>query len=410
MFFSKNGAPAAAPSNRAGTGAFASLLLPAATVLVLLAPSCGARHEPASRTESEPIAVTTRAVQPAQWPDQFEATGSVAARQSAAISARLMGYIREVRVREGDSVAPGQTLAVIDSRELATSLAQANAALAAARSGTGEADSAIAQAQANLNLATTTARRMEELLGKRSVSQQEYDEAAARVKVAESQVSMAKARRAQLDDNIRQAAQGVESANIMQSYATIQAPFAGRVTKRLADPGALASPGMPILEIEQAGGYRLEAAVEESRLSAIRRGQPVAVRLEAVGRPLTGRVGEIVPAVDAASRSFLVKIDLPAGGDLRSGLFGRAVFSLGERQVVAVPREAVITQGQVTSVFVAESNLARRRLVQLGATHEGDVEILAGLSAGDHVIHPRPPGLEDGSPVRERAPVQERAE
>jgi multidrug efflux pump subunit AcrA (membrane-fusion protein) len=377
--------------------------LAAAAVLAFAVASCGTKHEPPKKTEAAPIAVTTRAVAAVSWPDEFEATGSVAARQSVAVSARVMGYVREIRAREGDTVAAGQTLVVIDSRELTTARAQAEAAVAEARSGTHEADSAIAAAEAQLDLARTTARRIEELLGKKSVSQQEFDEAAARVKVAGSQVAMARARRKQLDDKIRQAEQALASAGVMQEYATIQAPFAGRVTKRLADPGVLAAPGMPLLEIEQAGGYRLEAAVEERHLGAIRRGQSVTVHIDSLGRSVTGRVGEIVPAVDAASRSFTVKIDLPGDGRVRSGLFGRAVFAIGDRQVIAVPREAVITQGQVTSVLVADGGVARSRLVQIGGTRESEVEVLSGLSAGEKLIHPRPAMIEDGAPVQERA-------
>ncbi|MEZ5404419.1 MAG: efflux RND transporter periplasmic adaptor subunit [Bryobacteraceae bacterium] len=375
--------------------------LPATVLLAIFASGCGSRHEPEKKAESAPVAVTAIAVGSTAWPDEFEATGTVAARQSAAISARVMGYVREINAREGDFVSAGQTIAVIDSRELTTAHAQAEAAVAEARAGVGEAESGIAAAEAQLDLARTTAKRMEDLLAKRSVSQQEYDEAASRVKVGESQVAMARARRRQLDDKIRQAEQALASAGVMQGYATVQAPFAGRVVKRLADPGVLASPGMPLLEIEQAGGYRLEVAVEERHLGAVRRGQAVGVHLDAIGKPLTGRISEIVPAVDAASRSFTAKVDLPASPVLRSGLFGRAVFPLGERQVVAVPRDAVSLQGQVSSVFVAADGVARRRLVQLGAERGGAVEILSGLSADDRLIHPRPATLADGARISE---------
>ena len=97
----------------------------------------------------------------------------------------------------------------------------------------------------------------------------------------------------------------------------------------------MATPGAPLLTIEREGAYRLEAAVEESRVKSIHAGQPVAVNLEALGRTLDAHVSEIVPAVDAASRAYTVKIDLPALAQLRSGMFGRAVFSSGARNVLA---------------------------------------------------------------------------
>jgi hypothetical protein len=113
-------------------------------------------------------------------------------------------------------------------------------------------------------------------------------------------------------------------------------------------------------------------------------------------------VAEVVPLVDEKSRSFLVKIELPAREGLRTGLFGRAYFPSGARQVLALPEAAVISRGQVRSAFVVEEDHARVRLVTLGAAREGMVEVLTGLVAGDRVIHPLPPGLRDGNRVEVR--------
>ncbi len=118
----------------------------------------------------------------------------------------------------------------------------------------------------------------------------------------------------------------------MRDYTRIAAPFAGVVTARSVEPGNLAAPGAPLLTIEREGAYRLEASVDESRLPFVKAGQAVDVALEALDRRLTARVSEIVPAVDAASRAYIVKIDLPALPNLRSGMFGRAWFPDGRAQ------------------------------------------------------------------------------
>jgi len=280
---------------------------------------------------------------------------------------------------------------------------QAEAALAEARSALPEAASGIRSAEAQVELARVTHGRMKELLDKRSVSQQEYDEAAARLRVAEAARDSLVAKRQQVEDKVRQAEQAVQSAAVVLGYANLTAPFAGRVVARKVDPGALAAPGQPLIELEQEGAWRLEANVEETRLGKIRPGQAAEVKLDASEEILHGRVSEIVPAIDAASRSFIAKIDLPSRGMLRSGLFGRASFAVGEREVIAIPTAAVLRQGQVESVLVAGNGTARARLVRLGAERGGFVEVLSGIAAGDHVIHPLPTGLADGSPVTESA-------
>ena len=124
--------------------------------------------------------------------------------------------------------------------------------------------------------------------------------------------------------------QEVRSTEVTRSYAEVLAPFAGMVVARSVEPGILALPGTPMFTIEREGAYRLEASVEESRLSAIRVGQPVSVTLDNLDHTLEARVSEIVPAVDAASRAYIVKIDLPALATLRSGVFGRAGVSVGK--------------------------------------------------------------------------------
>jgi len=375
-----------------------SPLFAVASAALLLLAGCGS-PAPRDAAKAAPTAVRTLTVVPAAWPDIYEATGTVRARTSAVISSRVMAYVREVRVAAGDRVREGQLLVALDSRDLDAGYRQAEAAQAEARSAVPEADNAIASAQASLNLAQATHKRMKELLDKDSISNQEFDESSARLKLAQAGYAMALARRAQLDSRIAQAGQAVASAEVMRSYAQIAAPFAGMVTAKSVEPGILAAPGAPLLTIEREGAYRLEATVEESKLVLIRTGQPVAVALDGIGRSLEGRVSEIVPAIDATSRSFTVKIDLPAIAQLRSGLFGRARFALGTRQVLAVPAAAVTERGQLASVFVAGEGRARSRFVTLGQRAQDSIEILSGISPGERVVFPAPPGLADGAPV-----------
>ncbi len=369
-------------------------------LLVALA-GCGSQEPRTAKADEGPaIAVSTIAVQKAEWPTVYEVTGTVRARTSVQITSRLMAYVREVRVRVGDRVRAGQILVTLDARDLDARKRQAEAGRTESRSAAGEAENAIASARANLELAESTFKRMKDLYDKKSISDQEFDEATTRVKLARANFDMAQSRRQQVTAKIAQADEDVKSAEIMTGYSVVAAPFAGVVTDKPVEPGILAMPGAALMTIEQGGGYRLEAAVEESNLSKVKPGQSVAVQLDS--SELAGRVGEIVPTVDPAARSFTVKIDLPASPQLRSGQFGRARFEIGRRSVVVVPAGAIQERGQIQWVYAVEGGRARTRMVTLGDRVADRVEVLSGLSEGDRLIFPVSGSLRDGARVEVR--------
>lgn len=371
-----------------------------AIVSVLLA-GCGLSHV---ATESAPtgasVAVRSLTLAPSEWPNTWEAAGTVRARTATVVSSKVMGYVREVRVHLGDRVRQGQTLVTLDARDLEASYRQAGAARDEAASAMPEIENGIASAKAGLELAQATHERMRDLYEKRSISNQEFDESTAKLKMAQAGYEISLSRRRQLESKIAQAEQGMTAAAVVRDYAQITAPFAGTVTEKTVEPGTLATPGAPLLTLEREGGYRLEVPVEESRLGLVRSGQTAKVILES--GEIEGRVSEIAPSVDSAARSFMAKIDLPASPRVRSGLFGRAIFASGKRSLLAVPTVAVTTRGQLNSVLVADGKSARSRLVTLGQRSGDAVEVLSGLNAGDELISPVPAGLEDGGAIQVR--------
>jgi RND family efflux transporter MFP subunit len=377
------------------------LVLPIALVMWLA--GCGeAPREKPSASSGPAVAVSTVMAATETWPSIYEATGTVRARTTAIISAKLMGYVREVKVQTGDRVREDQLLVTLDTRDLDVSSRRAEAAREEVRSGVPEADSAVVAAKANFDLANATFGRMQDLFQKKSISNQEFDEASARLKAAQAAYEMAQARRVQLNSKLAQVDQEVRSTEVARSYADVRAPFAGVVVSKSAEPGSLALPGTPLFTIERQGAYRLEASVEESRLSAIRIGQPVSVTLDSVDHTFDARVSEIVPAVDAASRAYTVKIDLPVLPAIRSGVFGRASFQIGRRSPLTIPAGAVTERGQLQSVVVVDHGIARTRLITVGQKVKDRIEVLSGLSAGEKIIFPAPAGLSDGARVEVR--------
>jgi len=309
-----------------------------------------------------------------QVPLNVRATGTVHARQTAVVSAQVMGRIQLVLVREGDSVRAGQTLVVLDDAALRASAEQAQAGVKAAQDEQ-------AAAQTDAKLAASTLDRYRQLQAEKSVSPQEMDEVAQR---AEASAARLEAVRAQTD-----AARSQESgAHTMLGYTRLVAPFAGIVTARMADPGTLASPGAPLLQVDQAGALQLQATVDESAIGAIHKGMKAQIAIDgASSADLAGTVAEIDPAADPSSHSFLVKIDLPSSSQLRAGMYGTAEFANGVRQAIVISRSTVVMRGSLACAYVLDGQgIAQLRSLTLGATQGGLVEVLSGISAGERLV------------------------
>ena len=378
------------------------ILLPLFASIAMLSGCGGTEPQPKGASTAPAIAVQTATVSTEQWPDVYEATGTVRARTAAVLSSKVMAYVRQVAVQVGDRVQEGQLLVTLDAQDLDTKVRSAEAAEAEVMSAVPEADSGVAGAKANLDLAQSTFQRMRDLASKKSISSQEFDEASARLKAAQAAYEMARAKRGQLDSKRASVQQEIRGASIMRDYTRISAPFSGVVTAKSVEPGNLAAPGAPLLTVEREGNFRLEASVDESRLPFVKAGQAVDVALESLDRRFTAHVSEIVPSVDAASRTYIVKIDLPAMPNLRSGMFGRAMFPLGTRKVATIPPPAMVEHGQLQSVFVIEDGCARTRLITTGERRQSAVEVLSGLSEGEKLVSPVPAGLSDGARVEVR--------
>lgn len=304
----------------------------------------------------------------------LEAVGTVRAAQTSQVASQLMGTIMEIRAHEGDRVEQGQILAVLDDAQPRAAVEQASAALAAAGKET-------AAAESDFGLAEATLKRYQQLYEKQSASPQEFDEIKARYQSAEARRDMAVAGKAQVRAALTQAQTAL-------GHTQIRAPFGGVVAEKKADAGTLASPGMPLFTIEDTRSYRLEATVDESEILFARLGQIVPVRFDVFGDGrLSGKVAQIVPAADPASRSVLVKVELPADRRLRSGLFGRARFSRGERMTLLIPQTAVVERGQLRGAYVVGGDgIASLRYITLGETAERRVEVLSGLDSGEKLI------------------------
>lgn len=325
----------------------------------------------------------------ARTPQWIEATGTIHAKETAIISAQVPGHIRQVLVEAGDRVRAGQMLVTLDDAALESGLSEALAGELAAQKQQMAAES-------DASLAAETLARYQMLKEQKSVSPQEFDEVEKRSEAAQLQV----AAYAALSE---QAKAAVAGAHTQLGYMMLRSPFAGVVTARMADPGTLAAPGMPVLQIERDGPLQVDTTVDESLIGSIRAGMKLPVSVEGIDAPnLNGTVDEIAPAADPASRSFLVKLDLPAVKNLRAGMYATVEIPGGVRPMILAPQSAVVMRGSLACVYSLDAGeVAQLRYVTLGRRHGDQVEILSGVAAWERLVND--PGDRDLAGARIKA-------
>ena len=305
-------------------------------------------------------AVRTAVIESRGYVATEEVVGTVRARLRAAVEAKVAGRIETLPVVPGQLVKPGDTIATLDAREARARLDQAVAL----------------REQAERDLA-----RMVTLVKDGAVTQADFDAAQARQRVARAAVT---------------------EAETFLGHTQIAAPFAGVITRKFADVGDLATPGRPIVELEDPGALRFEADVPEALLERMPMGAHLPVRVSALKEAVTGTVSEVAPVAESVSRTYLVKRDLPAMAGLRAGQFGRVAVPTGEASVPQVPVAAVVQRGQLEYVFVVADGHAHLRLVRTGRRLADSLELVAGAGDGEKVVISGVDKLKDGQPVREQ--------
>jgi RND family efflux transporter MFP subunit len=377
-------------------------ILSAAFAITASAVVACTRPAPRTVADAPPIDVSMGRAEVTSFPSSFEAGGVVRARSTAGVASRVMAPILAVHVRPGDRVRRGATLVTLDARELTVNQTRAAAALTSAIEAARATEADVRSADAALALARATDDRMRTLHEKRSATTQELDQATSGRQQAEAQLSAARARAAAATAARDEAQAAVEAARVATSYAILSAPFDGLITERFADPGSMAQPGASLLTIEDPGSFRLEVPMDEARTGQIAVGARAGIRVGSEDRDgswTAGRVSEIA-RVDPAAHSFVVKIDLPGGSNLHSGVFGRARFDGPPTQALTIPAAGAIRRGQLTFAYTVDSeSRARLQPISPGKVVGDRVEVLAGLREGEPVVVNPPPSLSDGARV-----------
>lgn len=330
-----------------------------ATAAIGLAAACAPTPRPVDAREPGRPAGTAVAVVDTTVAGAFPASGTAHPFAEATLSTKLMGAVTEVLVLEGQHVAAGAPLARIDAADLTAKDEQVAAQMAAA--------------EASLAEATLYATRIRALYADSAAPRAQLDAAEAGLTRARAGVAAARA--------------GRDELSATRNYGTLRAPFAGTVTRRFVDPGALAAPGAPIVTVQDASRLRIVATVPAAYAAAVKRGAPLQARIEGAG------VRATVEGVVPASGAMYTVNAIVANGDARLPSGGAAILDVpaGARErVLLVPEAAVVREGDLTGVRVVRPGNAELRWVRIGAPVGGRARVLTGLAAGDSVLVPHP--------------------
>jgi HlyD family secretion protein len=372
------------------------LLLPVAVALAVL---YGLRVRQAlSAPEIETVtAAVSRDVQPSAGTPILTASGYVVARRQAVVSAKIQGRLEELRVEEGSEVKKGEILARLESFDYDAAVERARAA--------------VQRAEADLAEQDRLLRVAEKLAAEQILAEDERETAQSRVRIARAQLAQQEA--------------DLAFVEAQRQNTIIRAPFAGVVIKKMAEVGESVAPIPPGVNISIASGaivaladlatLEVEADIAEANVAKVANGQPAEVTVEAIpDRRYEAVLRQVIPTADRTKATVMVKVTiLDKDEDLKPEMSAKVTFLEPEKEqenapeeaapVVLVPREAVVSRGGRSVVFLVRESKVQERPVVLGTPRKGQVIVKDGLAGGETLVARPPESLSDGDAVRIKA-------
>jgi len=327
--------------------------------LVILFSGCSSEHGEQKKAEQLPtVPVTIVTAQQTAPVRQVEVMGSVQAADSAEIAARISGTITDLSVNPGSRVKKGEILVSISAGEITAKLLQAQAQFE--------------QTERNL-------KREQNLLKKNAATPSS-------VKTLEESKRIAEA--------------AYKEARTMLSYTSIKAPFDGVITRKFANVGDLATPGKPLVQLDNESRLQIMADIPEALVLGLSIGDTLPVYIPAADLAIAGEIVEIAPTTDPRSRTAPVKLNISSDTKLRSGQFARVSLPGTRGSALMLPGSAVQSYGQMDKVFIVKDGKARLQLVRTGLQFNDQLEIVSGINDGDQVVVSGHSHLKDGQPVQ----------
>jgi len=369
-------------------------------------------HKSASNVQADILPVAPVVLpQRAALSNRLEIAGELLPYQEVELHAKVSGYIRHIYVDIGDRVHKGQVLADLDIPELVAQVNEAQAAVQRSQQDILRAKSSVVRAEADHSALHAAYQRLQQAAATRPglIAQQELDDAQAKDSASGAQVDAAKADFSAMQEALSAAEANHQHFAALAGYARITAPFAGVVTWRYSDTGALVQAGtssesaQPVVKLAQDNILRLRVPVPAALAGYVRIGATAQIRIESMGRQLTGKVVRTTGELDLATRTLQVEIDLNnADNKLVPGMYADVSLDLQRTgTVLTVPIQAVDrSSGQPAALVVNDQGRIERREVILGLESPSRVEVLSGLTGSDRVVAANLASFTPGEAVR----------
>ncbi|MCX7765240.1 MAG: efflux RND transporter periplasmic adaptor subunit, partial [Candidatus Sumerlaeia bacterium] len=316
-------------------------------------------------------------------------TGTVAAIDEVTIQPKVSGEVLKLYVDKGAEVTAGDLLAELDTRDFLIRLEDAEAAVKVAQA-------QIAATRAELDQVTSDYKRLEELNRQEIISAQQFESIKSKLRALEAQLKLA-------ESQLERATALRNESQLQLSYTRIVSPIDGIITERFVSAGEIASPGKPLFKIVNLDPIKVVTHIPETILPNLKLGQLAVISAEIdKRREFTGKIQVIGPAVDPLTRTAGIEILTSNSLHLlKPGMFCRTRLIVEERQkALAVPREAISREGNITYVFTIDSDVANRRNIKIGIEQGGLVEVLEGITEGELVVVSGKENLRTGSRVK----------
>ncbi len=378
------------------------LVIAALVIVGMVALWAGWRHGKTEADESDATAAGVTAavarVQRGAIAQSLTIAGAFKPFQEIDVHAKVAGYIKTIYVDVGTHVKEGQTLAILEVPELKAELAGADAAVRRSQQEIRRAQGDVERVKSGHSAAHAMYKRLEGASREKAglVAQQELDNAQARDLEGEAQVSSAEASLSAAQQALEVAEANQKQYAALTNYMRITAPFAGVVTARYADTGALIAAGtssstqsLPVVRLAQVSKLRLVLPIPESLAGQIHLGDLVKVHVQASNQDIVGKVSRFAQSLDLQTRTMETEIDFENSAEkLLPGMYAETVLQLSDRKdVLVVPMEAVVQNaGEARILVVNGQNIVEERKVKLGAQGKSRVEVLSGLSDGERII------------------------
>jgi RND family efflux transporter MFP subunit len=387
------------------------VLVPASVLLAVLSmAACNRQPDVVVAAETTPVVPVIKVAR-ADIRNDIKLTAEFEPYQEIDVMAKIAGYVSAIRVDIGDRVAEGAALATLEVPEMKNDLARADATIEAAEADVAAARDELRRAESARDFAHLSFGRITQVASREKglVPQQQLDELQSRDLMADAQVAAAKSQLAAAQQKSAVARAEQARVKTMLEYTSITAPFAGVVTKRYANKGAMIQAGtasqsqaMPVVRLAQDNVLRLVLPVPESAVSHIRPGSTVDVMVPSLHRTFPGRVARTSQTLQMSTRTMDTQVDVPNPNfTLVPGMYAEVNLRLDESgNALVIPLDSVDAPGATAHVFVVQNGRLHSTAVSTGLENAQRIEIRAGLQDGDMVVVGRQSGLKDGETVQ----------